>query len=168
MVSVLGLDATGSACSAALLRDDRALAHRFAAMERGQAEALVPMIASVLAEAALPVAALDLIAVTVGPGAFTGVRIGLAAARGLALASGVPALGVTSFAAVAAAVAPAIRRGRHLVVAPWHWGCSRRWNVSRLLKPGRCSQGIRRHNAAARCIMHWEPMPKHASMIRRN
>ncbi len=64
----------------------------------------MPMIASVLAEAELSVDALDLIAVTIGPGGFTGLRIGLAAARGLALATGVPLLGITSFAAVAASV----------------------------------------------------------------
>jgi tRNA threonylcarbamoyladenosine biosynthesis protein TsaB len=60
---------------------------------------------------------MDLLAVTVGPGAFTGVRIGLAAARGLALATGLPLIGVTSFEAVAAAVPPSRRAGRSLVVA---------------------------------------------------
>jgi tRNA threonylcarbamoyladenosine biosynthesis protein TsaB len=117
MVSVLGIDSAGSACSAAVLSGGRVLARRFAAMARGQAEALMPMIAAVLEEAGLAVAALDLIAVTIGPGAFTGLRIGLAAARGLALASGVPALGITSFAAVAAQVPLEGRHGRSLVVA---------------------------------------------------
>ncbi|HEX7968463.1 MAG TPA: tRNA (adenosine(37)-N6)-threonylcarbamoyltransferase complex dimerization subunit type 1 TsaB, partial [Stellaceae bacterium] len=94
-MSVLAFDSAGNGCSAAVLRDGQIAAHRFALMERGQAEALMPMIAAVLEEAAMPVEALDLIAVTVGPGAFTGLRIGLAAAQGLALASGVPALGIT-------------------------------------------------------------------------
>ncbi len=117
MVSVLAFDSAGNGCSAAVLRAGHIAAHRFALMERGQAEALMPMIAAVLEEAAMPVAALDLIAVTVGPGAFTGLRIGIAAAHGLALASGVPALGVSSFAAVAAQVPAAARVGRQLVVA---------------------------------------------------
>lgn len=117
MVSVLALDSAGNACSAAVLSEDRIRAHRFAAMTRGQAEALMPMIAAVLGEAAIAVSALDLIAVTTGPGAFTGLRIGLAAARGLALASGVPLLGITSFAAVAAQVSADARRNRSLVVA---------------------------------------------------
>lgn len=117
MVNVLAFDTAGAACSAAVLRAGTLSARRFAAMARGQAEALMPMIATVLEEAEMTVGALDMIAVTVGPGAFTGLRIGLAAARGLALASGVPVLGITSFAAVAAQVAPASLAGRTLVVA---------------------------------------------------
>ena len=117
MVSVLGLDSAGNACSAAVLCQGKIAARRFQRMERGQAEALMPMIAAALEEAGTEIAALDLIAVTTGPGAFTGLRIGLAAARGLALASGVPALGVTSFAAIAAQVPPVQRRGKSLVVA---------------------------------------------------
>jgi tRNA threonylcarbamoyladenosine biosynthesis protein TsaB len=116
MVTTLGIDSTGAACSAAIWRREHVAARRFAAMERGQAEALMPMVAAVLDEAALAIDALDVIAVTVGPGAFTGVRIGIAAARGLSLASGVPALGVSSFVA-AAAQAVEERRGRPLLVA---------------------------------------------------
>ena len=117
MVSVLAFDSGGAACSAAVLRDGAVAARRLAPMERGHAEALMPMIAAVLAEAGTEVAALDLIAVTTGPGAFTGLRIGLAAARGLALASGVPALGITRFAAAAAAVPRERHAGRRLVIA---------------------------------------------------
>lgn len=117
MVTTLGIDSTGAACSAAIWRGERVAARRFAAMERGQAEALMPMVAAVLDEAALAIDALDVIAVTVGPGAFTGVRIGIAAARGLSLASGVPALGVSSFVAAAAQAPMDERRGRPLLVA---------------------------------------------------
>src|SRR5215472_6896434 len=117
MVTTLGLDSAGNACSAAVWRGDHVVARQFAAMERGHAETLMPMVAAVMEEAALAIAALDLIAVTTGPGAFTGVRIGIAAARGLSLASGVPALGIASFAAAAAQAPREERRGRPLLVA---------------------------------------------------
>jgi len=113
---LLALDAAGSACSAAVWCDGRLAARSFAAMRRGQSERLVPMIQAVMAEAGLDFAALDAVAVTRGPGGFTGVRIGLATARALGLALAVPVIGVTSFEAVAAAVPAEQRRGRVLAV----------------------------------------------------
>lgn len=98
---VLALETTLAACSVALLRDGEVAARRFEVIGRGHAEALMPMIEKVRAEAGIELTGLDLLAVTVGPGTFTGVRIGLAAARGLALATGVPLVGVTTLAAVA-------------------------------------------------------------------
>lgn len=114
---MLAFDCAGRGCSAAVLLDNRVAARRFALMEHGQAAALLPMIEAVLAEADQAVAALDVIGVTVGPGAFTGLRIGLAAARGLALASAVPVIGITTFAAVAAGVPDAMRSAGTLVTA---------------------------------------------------
>jgi tRNA threonylcarbamoyladenosine biosynthesis protein TsaB len=99
------------------LRDGVVAAVRAVAQERGQAEILMPMIAAVLDEAGIEAAALDLIGVVVGPGSFTGLRIAIAAARGLALASGVPALGVSRFAAIAARLPFERRGGRSLLVA---------------------------------------------------
>ena len=101
---ILALDCSAAACSAALWRGGGLAAHRIAAMDRGHAEALMPMVERVMDMAASRYAELDLVAATVGPGSFTGLRIGLAAARGLALAAGVKALGVTSFAAIAEAL----------------------------------------------------------------
>jgi tRNA threonylcarbamoyladenosine biosynthesis protein TsaB len=86
-------------------------------MARGQSEALVPMIQDVMAEAKHAFEDLDAVAVTVGPGAFTGLRIGLAAARGMALALDVPCLGVTTLETVAHGVDAAARSGRHLLTA---------------------------------------------------
>jgi len=103
-VRILAIDTATTACSAAIWRDGEIAARRFEPMQRGQSEALMPMILEVQAEAGDQVANMDLIAVTVGPGAFTGLRIGLAAARGLALAAAIPCLGVTTTEAIAAAV----------------------------------------------------------------
>ena len=87
-------------------------------MERGQAEILLPMIAAVLADARYRRRPRSmLIGVATGPGSFTGLRIAIAAARGLALATGVPAIGITRFAAIAARFPPSHRGGRSLLVA---------------------------------------------------
>lgn len=115
---LLAFDVTAAACSAAVLGDSgEVLAHAARMAERGHSELLMPMLRDVLGTAGTRVGALDLIAVTTGPGTFTGIRIGLAAARGLSLAGGVPLRGVTSFEAVAAAVVAEERAGRPLVVA---------------------------------------------------
>ena len=85
-MNILALDTSMGACSAAVLRADggpaRVLHLREQMMERGHAEALMPMVAEVMQEAGLDFAGVDLIAATTGPGSFTGVRIAIAAARG--------------------------------------------------------------------------------------
>jgi len=105
----VAFDAAGGGCCVAVCRDGDVLARRSEPMRRGQAERLVPMIEEAMTEAGTAWADLDAVGVTTGPGAFTGVRIGLATARGFALALGVPAIGVSSFAAVAAGVPDAER-----------------------------------------------------------
>ncbi len=102
-MQVLGYDCALDACAVALWRDGAVAAQRAEPMRRGQAEALAPMLDAVCRDAGVAAAALDAVAVTVGPGGFTGLRIGIAAARGLALALGIPAVGVTTTDAVAAA-----------------------------------------------------------------
>ena len=115
---VLGFDTSAGACSAAILGEDGGVcARRRLVLARGHAEVLMPMLQEVLAAAEVDFTTLGLLAVTTGPGTFTGIRIGLAAARGLALASGLPLLGVTSLEAVAAAVPAEERAGRPLLVA---------------------------------------------------
>ena len=104
-VCLLALDASSGACSAAVWREGTVLAERSRTMQRGQAEQIVPMASAVMADAGIAFAALDTVAATRGPGSFTGVRIGLAAARGLALACGKPAIGVTAFEVYAALLA---------------------------------------------------------------
>ncbi len=104
-MKILALDSSSGACSAAVRLDGNTIARRFEIMERGQSERLMPMVKDLLDETGVAISDLDLIAVTVGPGAFTGLRIGLAAARGLALALGKPCFGVTTTQAVAAGAA---------------------------------------------------------------
>jgi tRNA threonylcarbamoyladenosine biosynthesis protein TsaB len=114
---VLALDCSGAACSAALWLDGALAAERFAAMERGQAETLMPQIAEIMAETGTAFSALDAIATTVGPGSFTGLRLGLAATRGLALAADRPILAMTSFEALLAGLDPLTATGRKVAVA---------------------------------------------------
>ena len=104
-MKILAIDTACSACSVALAADGEVVASDSAAMARGHAEALMPMIQSVMARAGAAFDALDLVAVTVGPGSFTGLRTGLAAARGIGLAQNIPVVGVTTLEAVAAAAA---------------------------------------------------------------
>src|SRR3954454_16477819 len=99
----LALETAGSACSVALAHGDQILAAERRPMRHGHAEVLLPMVDAVVARAGLMPGTLDSVAVSVGPGGFTGIRVGLAAARGIALASGARLVGVTCFAAVAAA-----------------------------------------------------------------
>ena len=100
---VLGFDTSAAHCAAALLCGEQVLAVRAAEMGRGQAEHLMPLLQDILAEAGVTWADLDRIGVGVGPGNFTGIRISVSAARGLALALNIPALGVSGFEAVAQA-----------------------------------------------------------------
>lgn len=103
-MKILAFDTAMAACSAAVVDPllPEPLAAAFAPMERGQAEALAPMVAQVMAEARVDFGDIDRIAVTVGPGTFTGIRIGLALARGLGLARNIPVIGIDSLSAIAA------------------------------------------------------------------
>ncbi|MBM3545689.1 MAG: tRNA (adenosine(37)-N6)-threonylcarbamoyltransferase complex dimerization subunit type 1 TsaB [Alphaproteobacteria bacterium] len=102
---VLAIDAAFAACSVAVLADGDVAGQRFEAMTRGHAERLLPMVREVMAAAGFGFETLDLIAVTIGPGHFTGLRVGLSAAQGLSLALDRPLAGVTTLEAVAAASA---------------------------------------------------------------
>jgi tRNA threonylcarbamoyladenosine biosynthesis protein TsaB len=99
---VLALDSAGSGCSVVVACGEIVLGAESDAALHGQAEKLLPMVDSVMRRAGLPASALDIIGVTVGPGSFTGIRVGLAAARGIARATGAQVIGVTGFEAVAA------------------------------------------------------------------
>ena len=112
---VLAIDTALEACSAVVLdtEQDRAIVES-QPMLRGHAEALMPLIGRVIERTALRFSAVDRIAVTVGPGSFTGLRVGISAARGIALAAGKPSFGITTLAAYAA---PLIAEDNHSAVA---------------------------------------------------
>ena len=100
---VLAIDTALEACSAAVLDTNSGIAaSETLAMTRGHAEAVTPLIARVMSAAAIEFVDLDRIAVTTGPGSFTGLRVGISAARGIALAAGKPAVGLSTLAGFAA------------------------------------------------------------------
>src|SRR5215813_191021 len=114
---ILAIDTALDACAAAVLDTEAGglVAHESQPMKRGHAEALMPLIARVMHQSGLPFAALDRIAVTTGPGSFTGLRVGLSAARGIALAAGKPAVGLTTLSCYAAPVVS--EGGEHPVIS---------------------------------------------------
>ena len=101
-MKVLAIDSALGACSAAVW-DQTVMSGQQKIMSRGHVEELLPMVQAVVTESGLEFAQLELIAVSIGPGSFTGLRAGLAAARGLGLALNIPVHGVTTLEAVAAA-----------------------------------------------------------------
>ena len=94
---ILAFDTSAAHCAAALLSGDTVIAQTFEDMKKGQAERLMFLLQDVLDQHNLSYTDLDAIAVGVGPGNFTGIRIGVSAARGLALGLGIPAYGVNGF-----------------------------------------------------------------------
>ena len=103
---ILAIDTALDACSAGVLdtRASKLIAQESQPMKRGHAEALMPLIARVMKASGIAFASLDRIAVTTGPGSFTGLRVGLSAARGIALAAGKPVVGLTTLTAYAAPI----------------------------------------------------------------
>ena len=100
---LLAVETALGACSVAVLDGGKILTHRFQEMARGHAEALAPMVEDAMHQAGVAFAALDRLAVTTGPGTFTGQRVGLAFMRGLRVALKKPLIGITTLEAMAAA-----------------------------------------------------------------
>jgi len=115
-LTILALDCSTSACSVAVRGPSGLLAAK-SWTGRGQAEAMVPLIGETLAEAGCGWPGIGLIGVTVGPGSFTGLRIGLSAARALSLARRIPIAGVTTADLLAFSLPEETRRGRAFLVA---------------------------------------------------
>lgn len=100
-MKILAMDSAHGTCSAAYFNGEKVVSAIVKEMERGQAEYLIPMVRDVLKQAGASFKDVDAVAVTTGPGSFTGVRVGLAAADGIALAAGLPMIGVSVLEALA-------------------------------------------------------------------
>ncbi len=98
---ILGLDTCLDACAVAVLEAGRVRAGASHPMGRGHQEAIAPLVQGVMAQAGLGFSDLDRVGVTIGPGSFTGLRVGLAFAKGLGAALSVPVVGVGTLAALA-------------------------------------------------------------------
>ena len=97
----LALDTATDGISVAVLDGKNIKGQDYRTMERGQGEALVPMIGGVVRDSGITMSDIGQVAVSVGPGSFTGVRIGLATARGIGLALNIPVLGVSTLESMA-------------------------------------------------------------------
>jgi tRNA threonylcarbamoyl adenosine modification protein YeaZ len=101
---ILAIDTALGACSACVLAHDadEPLALETLSMERGHAEALLPLVERVVSQVEGHFSTLDRVAVTIGPGSYTGLRVGIAAARAIGLAANIPVVGVTTLSALIA------------------------------------------------------------------
>jgi len=115
--TLLAIDTASTSLSTAVLINGVVKGELYEDMERGQAENLMGFITESLSQASITFDEVDGIAVTVGPGAFTGMRIGLATARALGLARKIPVVGVSSLEAVAYGVSERDQQGRNILVA---------------------------------------------------
>ena len=114
---ILAIDTALDACAAGVLDTEagKLIAQESLAMKRGHAEALMPLIGRVIEQSGIGFAALDRIAVTTGPGSFMGLRVGLSAARGIALAANKPVVGLTTLTAYAAPLVS--QNGEHPIIS---------------------------------------------------
>ncbi len=116
-MKLIAIDTALEACSVGVATDDATILHS-EAVDRAHQVRLFPMMRAAMAEAGLRFEALDRIAVTIGPGSFTGIRIGVAAARGLALVTKAPVVGITTLAVHAESAADKLAGRSVLVVLP--------------------------------------------------
>ncbi|MBL4602359.1 MAG: tRNA (adenosine(37)-N6)-threonylcarbamoyltransferase complex dimerization subunit type 1 TsaB [Emcibacteraceae bacterium] len=101
MTCILAIDTTVGACSAALITDRKLIENKFEVRARGHVERLLPMIDEICESSNVDISKVDQIAVTIGPGTFAGVRIGLSAAKGLGLALDIPLVPITTLEVLA-------------------------------------------------------------------
>lgn len=137
---VLAIDTALDACSVAIVREGETLAALSEQMNRGQAERLAPTVQEAIAAAGLTFAQIDRIAVTTGPGSFTGVRVGLSFARALALALNKPCLGVSTLEALALSAVEQGLRGA-VIETPGASYCALYDNAAPVIAPRNIERG---------------------------
>lgn len=154
-VRVLAIDTALGLCSAAVTDGDAVLASCTEAMQQGHQERLAPMVAEVMTESGLDFDDLARIAVTVGPGSFTGLRVGLSFAKGVGFARDIPVLGFDSLEAIAAS---APREGRGLVIVDARRGqvYARRFDGKNPTGP---SQAVRIDDLGVGTMVDWVDGP---------
>jgi len=100
-MKILGIDTSTDICGIALTEDQTLITEFRSNIKRAHAEKIIPAIDRVLSDASLKLNEIDGIAISIGPGSFTGLRIGLAAVKGLALVTGLPVVAIPSLDALA-------------------------------------------------------------------
>ena len=115
-MKVLGFDSVSSSCSVAILEDNKVSYSKVLRMERGHAESLVTMINEAVLTTCDNFSQIDVVGCTVGPGSFTGVRVGLSTAIGLSVSANKPLIGVTSFEVVAERIKMTKKQNEQLLV----------------------------------------------------
>jgi tRNA threonylcarbamoyladenosine biosynthesis protein TsaB len=152
---ILAIDTALGLCSAAVVDGERVPAGASEAMQQGHQERLAPLVAEIMAEAGLAFADLDRIAVTVGPGSFTGLRVGLSFAKGLGMALDIPVVGLDSLVVIAAS-APRSGPGLALIDARRGQAYVRRFEGDR---PVGGSEAIRLEDLAGLAAPAWVAGP---------
>jgi tRNA threonylcarbamoyladenosine biosynthesis protein TsaB len=181
-MKLLAFDTAFDACSVGVDTGTGSPALRSEMVGRAHQEQLFPMIAAAMAEAGITAADLDRIVVTVGPGSFTGIRVGVAAARGFALVTSAPAIGVTTLAVHAEAAADKMPGRRVLAAIPardltpfgeprvasaTELATEARERDALLAGPGADAVAIALGDAnAAKRIVHRDPVPDVAALVR--
>ena len=115
---ILACDTSNSSCCAGVYNDSKPLAFRLSMERKTHSETFMPLVSEVMSEAGVTYSDLDCFAVTVGPGSFTGIRIGLSAVKGMALAASRPVIPVSSTLALAASCDIADDYGRPTYFIP--------------------------------------------------